>query len=174
MVTNERKKFKTGFLIGRFQPFHKGHLHLMNESFQYVDEIIVGVGSIGKIDQDNFLNYEQRKEVLQSVIKKERVNDRVKKIIPLQDFNNDRLWLKNSLSLAGKFEIVIGNNEWTNGIFERAGYPVLRLGFYKRYLYEGIKIRNLIKTGGEWEGRIPSYIVKLLSGYITNNETVKK
>lgn len=160
------QKYKTGFLVGRFQPFHKGHLRLIKESFQYVESVIIGIGSVGINDQDNFLTYENRQKILNLIIEKEGWRDKVKKTVPLIDFHNDEKWLKNCLDLSGKLDVVIGNNEWTNRIFEKAGYPILRLGFYKRYLYEGVKIRKLIKSGKSWENRVPEYIVKTLNGYI--------
>ncbi|OGK23556.1 hypothetical protein A2954_02510 [Candidatus Roizmanbacteria bacterium RIFCSPLOWO2_01_FULL_37_12] len=162
MVINERKKFKTGFLIGRFQPFHKGHLRLIKKSFDYIDELIIGIGSVGITDLDNFLSYDERKKMLKLVIEKERWKTKVKKIIPLKDFYNDRLWLDHSVDMAGKFDVVIGNNEWTNGIFERAGYKILRLGFYKRYLYEGVKIRKLMRLGKIWEDRVSEYLINII------------
>ena len=168
------QKYKVGLLVGRFQPFHKGHLQLIKESFRYVDTIVIGVGSVGKIDGDNFLSFGERKEILEMVSKKEGWDDKVSKIIPLKDFNNDKLWLAHSREVAGKIDVVIGNNEWTNRIFEKAGYPILRLGFYRRDLYEGVKIRKLIKSGKSWENRVPEHIVALLHGYIANNETVRQ
>ena len=163
------QKYIVGFLVGRFQPFHKGHLHLIKESFQYIKTMIIGVGSAGVVNGDNFLSYQQRKKILETVIKKEGWSDKVSKVVPLKDFNDDKLWLIHCLEVAGKIDVVIGNNEWTNGIFERAGYPVLRLGFYKRYLYEGVKIRGLLKSGKRWEDRMPRYIVELLHSYIVKD-----
>ena len=161
-MIRQGEKIKTGFLIGRFQPFHKGHLRLIKKSLEYVDKLIIGIGSIGIVDPDNFLDYEIRKKMLKLVVEKERWQDKIKKIVPLRDFNDDVLWLRHSLDMAGKFDVVIGNNEWTNGIFERAGHQVLRLGFYKRYLYEGGKIRRLMSVGGAWEERGPEYILNLI------------
>jgi len=89
-------------------------------------------------------------------------------VFPVNPKESEILGLRCYPSLAdisGKIDVVIGNNEWTNGIFERAGYPVLRLGFYKRYLYEGVRIRRLIKIGKRWENRVPDYIVTLLHGW---------
>ena len=34
-----------GFVIGRFQPFHLGHRHLVERIDDRVDRVIVGVGS---------------------------------------------------------------------------------------------------------------------------------
>ncbi|MGA3854978.1 adenylyltransferase/cytidyltransferase family protein, partial [Bacillus pumilus] len=37
-----------GFIIGRFQPFHKGHLEVIKKIAEEVDEIIIGIGSAQK------------------------------------------------------------------------------------------------------------------------------
>jgi len=36
---------KRGLIVGRFQPFHKGHLHAVKRVLEEVDEIIIVVGS---------------------------------------------------------------------------------------------------------------------------------
>ncbi len=38
-------KNNLGFLIGRFQPFHKGHLNLLNTALDLSDKVIVFIGS---------------------------------------------------------------------------------------------------------------------------------
>ena len=34
-----------GLLIGRFQPFHKGHFEVIKEIASQVDKLIIGIGS---------------------------------------------------------------------------------------------------------------------------------
>jgi len=36
-----------GFLIGRFQPFHNGHVQLVEKIATEVDELVIGIGSAG-------------------------------------------------------------------------------------------------------------------------------
>lgn len=133
----------------------------MKEALEHAEKLIIGVGSPYAKDKDNPFSFRQRREMLEMVIKKEDLQEKVLSILPLRDYlEDDNLWLKKTLGRVGKIDVVIGNNEWTNGIFERAGYPVLRLGFYKRDLYEGKKIRALMREGREWENRVPKYIAK--------------
>lgn len=156
------KKYQVGLLIGRFQPFHLGHFWLLKHALQYVNTLIIGVGSANmKNHNNNFLTYNKRKEMIQKVIESEKLGNKIIKIVSLDDFYNDEKWFKNSLKQAGKFDIVVGNNEWVNGIFESRGYPILRVGFYKRFIYEGERIRKLMKEGNKWQDRIPKYLIKL-------------
>jgi nicotinamide-nucleotide adenylyltransferase len=34
-----------GFYIGRFQPYHNGHQHMVEEIIEEVDELVLGIGS---------------------------------------------------------------------------------------------------------------------------------
>ena len=70
--------------------------------------------------------------------------------------------MENVKKQVGRFNLVIGNNEWTNKIMEKAGYQVKRLPYYKKYLYEGWRIRKLVKNNKSWQDRVPDYLVSQL------------
>jgi nicotinamide-nucleotide adenylyltransferase len=156
-------KYKTALVVGRFQPFHKGHLYLINKTFEVADKIIIAVGSSNIKNNDNPLPYETRVAMLNKVIGHEKWTDRIIKIIPSPDDPSDDVWLKLLLENAGMFDIAIGNNSWTNGILKNAGYKVLEIPYYKRNLYQGIYIRKLFKNGGNWQERVPSYLVGFIN-----------
>jgi nicotinamide-nucleotide adenylyltransferase len=161
-----QKKYKIALLIGRFQPFHKGHLFLIKETLKKAEKIIIGIGSVNVTDKNNPWSYEERKKILEKVIQEEKIIDKVVSVIGVNDFNDDKKWFKEVMTKAGNFDVVVGNNEWTNGILEKAGYPILRLGFFNRYLHEGEKIRKLMKEGGEWRGRVPVYLDNMLKSKV--------
>lgn len=159
-------KIETGLLIGRFQPFHKGHAYLLRKAKKMFNTLIIGVGSVNKRDLANPFSYTMRKEMIQLVLQKEHLTEFIKKIVSLEDDPDDLIWLENTLEKTGTIDAVLGNNEWVNGIFETAGYGVIRLPFYKRDLYEGIRIRELMNKGEKWNDRVPlclkSFIVQSL------------
>lgn len=158
------KKYNVGLLIGRFQPLHKGHLHLIKRSLHYVDKLIVALGSANRSDEQNPLTLSVRKKMVEDLIIKEKLKKKITKIVSIDDYlEDDSMWLKKALVRAGKFDVLIGNDEWTDSIFEKAGFKVLRLGFYKRNLFEGTKIRKLQKEKKDWKSRIPIYLIKHLS-----------
>ena len=86
------KKHITGLFIGRFQPFHKGHLFIIKRALRRVDKLIIGIGSAQVKDKNNPLSAEQRKKVLEIVIEKEGWKDKIANITPLRDYPNDDLW----------------------------------------------------------------------------------
>lgn len=160
-------KVKIGLVIGRFQPFHKGHLYLIKKALELTDNIVIAVGSSNVSDENNPLTYQTRVKMLEKVIEKEDLKNKVLKIIPSPDDPSDDVWLDILLKNAGKFEIALGNNDWTNGILEKAGYKVLEIPYLKRSSYQGTVIRKLIKSNNKWENLVPVYLVGEISEKLT-------
>lgn len=160
---------KTALLIGRFQPFHLGHLYLVKKALAVADRIVVGIGSANLYDSNNPLDWKTRHSMLKAVFYKERLEDKVREIVPLDDFFNDEKWLNNVKLKMGKFDCVVGNNEWVNRIMKKGGYDVVKVPYYKRYLYEGEKIRGLLMSGGMWEKRVPGYLINFIRENLTMN-----
>ena len=159
-------EFKVALIIGRFQPFHKGHLFLIKKALEKADKIIIGIGSANILDVNNPIDFKMRRKIIKAVAYKEKFEDRLIKIVPLDDFLDDKKWLKNVKKQVGDFDIVVSNNDWTNKIVEKDGLKVLRIPYYKRELYEGWRIRKLIKEGKKWQDRVPKYLISNIKDQI--------
>ena len=160
-------EFKVALIVGRFQPFHKGHLFLIKKALEKADRIIIGIGSANVSDENNPIDFEMRRKVIKAVAYKEKFEDRLIKIVPLDDFHDDKKWLENVKKQVGDFNIVVSNNDWTNKIVEKDGFKVLRIPYYKRELYEGWRIRKLIKEGKKWQDRVPKYLISNIKDQIS-------
>lgn len=154
--------YSTALLVGRFQPFHNGHLYLIKKALQKADKLIIGIGSANVTDDNNPYSISIRQQMIKKVIIKENFSNKILQIVSLDDFHNDEKWLRQINEKAKEFDLVVGNNEWTNRILEKAGYSILRVKYYQRYRYEGEKIRQLMKDGGKWQDRIPHYIEAII------------
>lgn len=150
--------FTVGLVMGRFQPFHYGHKYLIEQALSVCDKVVVGIGSVNKRGKDNPFSYIERERMVSLFLEKEKLQDKVVKIFPSPDIPDDAKWLKDVVEKAGNFDVVVGDNEWVNNIFEQAGYKVLKIGYHKRYLYEGEKIRALFAKNVPWKDRIPPYL----------------
>ncbi|MFC4892197.1 bifunctional nicotinamide-nucleotide adenylyltransferase/Nudix hydroxylase [Pseudofrancisella aestuarii] len=59
------KKYDLSVFIGRFQPFHVGHLHNIKEALVHSNKIIINVGSsFGAPNIKNPFSFEQRKQMI--------------------------------------------------------------------------------------------------------------
>ncbi len=142
--------YQKALIIGRFQPFHKGHLFVVHEALKQVENLIIGIGSTNTQDKENNpFSVEQVRTSIQKVAKKEGWYDRIVQIFDVPDIPSDNEWLQDVLDRAKEFDVVISNNDWVTGIFRGAGYEVIEFPFYKRHIYEGKKIRAGMRKKGE-------------------------
>ncbi len=162
-------KYKRGIIIGRFQPFHNGHKFLIEEALKQCKKIIIGIGNAEGKGENNPLDWRERKKILEKFVDSEKIKERVLMIIPLVNNPSDQIWLENLIKQTGSVDVVIGNNEWVNGIFENAKIPAIRPGHLDRERLEGTKIRGLIREGKKWEDRVPSYLVPLVKKASSSN-----
>ena len=63
-----KKKFKLGFMVGRFQMLHKGHESLINEGLELCERFVLLLGnSEDSRTKNNPFTFEERKEMIKTV-----------------------------------------------------------------------------------------------------------
>jgi len=143
-----------GLLIGRFQPFHLGHLEALQFALSKVDKLWVGLGSSNKpIQKNNPFSAEERKEMVLSSI-----NDSMKEKISIYfipDLDDHVKWIKKIDSIVPKFDIVFSNDELTAHLYSRKSVQVISIPFLKRDELSGTNIRDLIISDQKWENLVP-------------------
>lgn len=152
------KKYSVGLVIGRFQPFHLGHKYLIEKSLELCEKIIIGVGSSNITGEKNPYSLETRLDFIKKFLREENLESRIIKIVDVPDVPDDNDWLKIAQERTGKIDVEIGDNEWTNGIYEAHGVPVIRIGFFRRHILEGTKIRRNMREKKPWKSRVPKYL----------------
>lgn len=157
-------KYHRGLFVGRFQPFHKGHLFVLKKAFPKIEKLVIGVGSANKSDFDNPLDFSTRKVIIEEVIEKEGWKDWIEKIVPLDDCKSDDLWLENTRKKVGQIDVVVGNNDWVNNLFKKVGILSFRTEFFYRNALEGKNLRSRIRKHQKWDNLVPEY----LFGQLTN------
>lgn len=156
----EQKKYKVGIVIGRFQPFHNGHKYLIEEALKICDRIFIMVAAANLKDTHNPYSAAKRVAIVKKFIEEEGLQDKVIKVFSHDNNPDDTVWLKRWLKKTGKVDVYIGANEWIERIFKDANMTTVRVGYHKRRVLEGKKIRNLIKKNKKWADRVPHYLVE--------------
>ena len=153
-------KYRVALFIGRFQPFHKGHLYSLKKCFELADQVIVGIGSSQESGtENNPWDFEARKAMIESL---DLQGDSLK-VVALPDYPDDEVWLKEVKERVGNFNVVVSNNEWVLSIMQKAGYKTVETGLFNREELEGVKIRQLMKDQDEsWKLRVPQEVVGLV------------
>jgi len=143
-----------GLLIGRFQPFHLGHLDAIQFALSKVDKLWVGLGSSNLPSQkDNPFSAEQRKEMILSSIDeimKEKIS-----IYFIPDLDNHIKWIEKIDTIVPKFDIIFSNDELTKHLYSKRDIQVLTIPFLNRESLSGTNIRELILSDQKWDDLVP-------------------
>jgi nicotinamide-nucleotide adenylyltransferase len=143
-----------GLLIGRFQPFHLGHLEALQFALSKVDKLWVGLGSSNILaEKNNPFTAEQRKEMILSSIDdsmKERIS-----IYFIPDVDNHIKWIEKIDTIVPKFDIIFSNDELTNHLYSKRNIQVLPIPFLNRESLSGTNIRDLIISDQKWDDLVP-------------------
>lgn len=153
------KQYKIALFIGRFQPFHKGHLYSLKKCLELADHVIVGVGSSQESGTaDNPWDYETRKKMVEGVLRGQS-----SKVVAIPDTPTDDEWVREVEARVGAFDVVVSNNEWTLNVMREAGYATFETGLYNREELEGAKIRAMMRKGDdEWKLRVQENVVDII------------
>jgi len=155
-------KFKRGIFIGRFQPFHNGHLKALKKALTLADEIVILIGSSNKsYEVENPFTVGERIEMIQRTLVSEGLLSRCY-TITVHDVMNNALWVANVNSLCPKYDVVFTNNPLTKALFQDAGKKVVELGFFERNDNDGTKIRNLMRKKKGWEEYVPKTVADFM------------
>ena len=98
--------------IGRFQPFHNGHLKVIKNSLKIYNEIIIGIGSSQYKDKpENPFSSEERSDMIKKTLVNQDINNY--KIVRIPDIHNPPKWVEHVKSIISDFDVVITNNSFT-------------------------------------------------------------
>ena len=143
-----------GLLIGRFQPFHLGHLEALQFALSRVEKLWVGLGSSNKPSQKNnpFSAEERKKMILSSI--DDSMNEKIS-IYFIPDLNNHIRWIERIDAIVPSFDIVFSNDELTKHLYLKRNVQVISIPFLKRDVLSGTNIRNLIISDQKWDHLVP-------------------
>ncbi len=136
-----------GLFVGRFQPFHRGHLALIARIRSgRADELLVVIGSAEQAYTfENPFTAGERYEMIDRALREAKV--RGVAIVPVPDIARHGLWVRYLETLLPRFDRVYTHNPLTRLLFERARYPVESPPWVARSRYEGRRLRERLARG---------------------------
>jgi nicotinamide-nucleotide adenylyltransferase len=153
-----------GVLIGRFQPFHLGHLAVVREiRTTHPDQaLVLGVGSAqASYSWKDPFTAGERLEMIAAALEEASIREVV--AVPVPDIDRHALWVAHVESLLPSFQRVYTNNPLTRVLFERAGYPVERPKLVDRERFEGEHVRAALASDAGWRELVPSAVAQRLT-----------
>ncbi|MBU4266803.1 MAG: nicotinamide-nucleotide adenylyltransferase [Candidatus Altiarchaeota archaeon] len=145
-------------IIGRFQPFHLGHLRLIEFAAREADSIIIGIGSSQESNtRENPFSAAERRRMIESSLAEITFE-----IFEIPDINNNEIWVSHVKEIIPEFDSVYTNAELERHLFKEAGCKVRETPFFDRGNYSGTEIRRRILAGEVWEDLVPEGTLKVM------------
>lgn len=159
----QHKLFRIGVLIGRFQPFHKGHLLLVLKALETVELLKIGIGSM-QYDHtiENPFTFQERKEMIQRALKEANVDSSRYQVYGIPDLHDMSRWTKSIEDIVGDYDLFYSNNEWTRQLVENLGKQVSPFYRFEFDRYNGTKIREKIRKGEDLSDVVSPAVVYYL------------
>lgn len=149
--------------IGRFQPFHSGHMSVVQEFAPKAESFTIVIGSAQESHTlRNPFTAGERYQMIKDSLKEEKLENI--DIIPLVDLNRYSLWVNYVESFVPPFDLVITNNPITHRLFAEKGYEVVQPTIYDRELLSGEEIRRRVTQTESWQDLVPKSVVRVIEG----------
>jgi len=143
-----------GLLIGRFQPFHLGHLDAVLFGLSRAENLFICIGSSNKSNErKNPFSVEERREMVTLSIEPS-ITDRIK-IFDVPDVGDHEKWTFEIDKIVPKYDVIFTNDEFTKTLFEKRKISVISVVLKDREKFSGTNIRNLITYDRNWRDLVP-------------------
>jgi nicotinamide-nucleotide adenylyltransferase len=153
-----------GLYVGRFQPFHLGHLDAIKDVLKEVDELVVVIGSAQySHNANNPFTAGERLVMTRRALEEAGVDYAKLWIVPVPDVHLHMLWVSAVEGYSPRFNIVYSNEALTRRLFTEAGYKVKPIRFFERKLYVSTLIREKMVKGESWTALVPKSVADFIN-----------
>lgn len=155
--------FMRALYVGRFQPFHLGHLEVVKRILKEYHELIIIVGSAQHSHTlENPFTAGERIQMITEALNEEGIEKRVYSI-PIDDTHRHSVWVSHVESLVPAFDTVFSNEPITIRLFKEAGYTVKRTELIERENWSGTHIRRKMLHHELWEECVPRAVARIIN-----------
>jgi nicotinamide-nucleotide adenylyltransferase len=154
---------KRGLFVGRFQPFHKGHLEAIKDILNEIDELVIVVGSAQySHKKDNPFTAGERVTMIRRALEEAEIPAARWWIVSVPDVHIHMVWIAEVVGYVPKFDVVYSNEPLTKRLFLEAGFKVKPFPLHKREVYSATKIREQMLNGKGWKTLVPKSVAKVI------------
>ena len=156
---------RRGLMLGRFQPFHKGHLALTKQILSECDELVIIIGSaqFSFIEKDPF-SAGERVLMIHEALKEAGIDLSRCYIIPVANDENNARWLAYIRSMVPPFDVLYSGNDFVKYLARSQDSSIVIEDpmFAEINEYNGTNIRRLMQEGKPWEHLVPPAVAKVI------------
>lgn len=150
---------RCGLFVGRFQPFHLGHLEAIKNVLREIDQLIIVIGSAQySHNKDNPFTAGERLVMVRRALEEAGFDYSRFWVVPVPDMHLHMMWVSSVEGYTPHFDVVYSNEPLTRRLFMEAGYKVKSIPFYERKTYSSTEIRERMVKGESWRKLVPKSV----------------
>jgi nicotinamide-nucleotide adenylyltransferase len=155
---------RTALFIGRFQPFHLGHLATVRFALGKAQIVVIVVGSAQKSHEPrNPFTSGERIKMINETLNAEKIDAKRIMIVPVPDVGDHSMWTHKLDTLVPEYDLVIANDPFTLMLFRERGIKVLQAPLYRRSEMAATEIRKMMREGKRgWEKLVSKPVQKII------------
>ncbi len=155
---------KRGVIIGRFQPFHLGHLNLVGTAIKECEEMVIVIGSAQfNYTVKNPFTAGERLWMVHESLKEFKFDMDKVYVVPFVNDENNYRWLRTLRSVTPPFNIIYSGNEFIKTLLHNQDVLVKLPMFLNKTNYNGTYIRKLIlQEKKEWRNLVTKSAAKII------------
>ncbi len=153
-----------GLYVGRFQPFHLGHLDAIKEVLNKVDELVIVIGSAQySHNLKNPFTAGERLVMIRHSLQEANVDLSKVWIVPVPDVHLHMLWVPAVEGYTPKFNALYSNEPLTRRLFMESGYRVESISLFERQTYSSTIIRERMLKDEKWTSLVPRSVTDFIN-----------
>lgn len=154
---------KRGLYVGRFQPFHLGHLEAIKSILKEVDELVIVIGSAQySHNVNNPFTAGERLVMVRAALREAEIDDARYWVVPVPDIHLHMMWVSYVEGYTPHFDVVFSNEPLTQRLFSEAGYSVRPIRFFERRLYSSTVVRERMIKDESWRKLVPKSVADFI------------
>ena len=150
-------------MIGRFQPFHLGHLELVRQILDENDEIIILIGSSqANYTLKNPFTAGERVWMIRDSLIESKIDMSRVFLVNVTDDENNAKWFSNIKSVSPPFNVLYTGNNFVRTLLKRETVIIKEPKLFEENLLKGSVIRKLIlEDNAKWQELVSESVIKI-------------
>ncbi|MFH1218632.1 MAG: nicotinamide-nucleotide adenylyltransferase [Candidatus Peregrinibacteria bacterium] len=175
---------QSALFIGRFQPFHNGHLEMVRMILKENERVIIVIGSAEKnFTAKDPLTTGERIQCIENSLKEAKIDPLKFIIVPVHNINNYAIWVNHLNTYVPPYTKLYTGSKIVRACYEgiyskphtpnKIGPEIIQLT--RKFSLSATKIRNAVIDNKKWEHLVPKAVSTLLKkwGFKTRLKTIK-
>lgn len=160
------KAKKQALFVGRFQPFHLGHLDVIKRALEEEDRLVIVIGSAEENHEHaNPFTAGERFQMIEAALESEGVERDRYAIIPIRDVENFILWTVHVDQYIPPVYKVYTGSPIVRHLYEVYGkYKIVDVKMVKGISATAIRDK-MLKNDSTWEQDVHPAVVSLIKGW---------